>query len=271
MDKDFLKTNGDFVKIGGILIKTNSPSNTDEFKQYMWRVHLLDQIMNSGTSNATDELVQGALRLIKDYPKEANGYQFIMAAAEDYEYEGRPEKARSSANELVEGPAPANYKAWAKGLLNRLDSSNQPVSMQFTAIDGREVDLAKMRGKVVLVDFWGTHCGPCVAELPRIKAAWDNFQARGFEVIGISCDTDRLELEKFITSNNIPWPQFFDGNQQEDNRFTVAFGVDGIPHMFLVDKRGLLRFDNVRARDDFHPKGDTTSLEEKIAKLLAED
>jgi hypothetical protein len=50
----------------------------------------------------------------------------------------------------------------------------------------------------------------------------------------------------------------------------VAFGVDGIPHMFLVDKKGLLRFDNVRARDDGHRKGDTTSFEDQISKLLAE-
>jgi len=66
------------------------------------------------------------------------------------------------------------------------------------------------------------------------------------------------------------WPQYFDSKQQDDNKFTVEFGVDGTPHMFLVDRQGVLRFDNVRASDKYHPKDDTTSFEEKIVRLLAE-
>ena len=91
--------------------------------------------------------------------------------------------------------------------------------MQFMAVDGREVDLAELRGKVVLVDFWGTHCGPCVEELPRVKAAFEKFHAQGFEVIGISCDTDRKELEKYVKQHGISWPQYFDGKKQGDNEF----------------------------------------------------
>ncbi|HZF01755.1 MAG TPA: TlpA disulfide reductase family protein [Methylomirabilota bacterium] len=270
MKDGFVKTNGEWVTIGGIMVKTNSPLNTDYFKQFKWRDEQLDKIMNSGASNATDRLVEGAWTLIKDYPKEANGYQFIMGATEDYEYLGNLDKARALANELVASSAPEKYKLWTKGFLNRLDSHGKSVSLQFTAVDGREVDLAQMRGKVVLVDFWGTHCGPCVAELPRVKAALKNFHAQGFEVIGISCDTDKKELEEYVKQHDISWPQYFDGKQQNDNKFTVEFGIDGIPHMFLVDKKGFLRFDNVRARDDVHPKGDTISFEGKISKLLAE-
>jgi peroxiredoxin len=123
---------------------------------------------------------------------------------------------------------------------------------------------------VVLVDFWGTRCGPCVGELPRVKAAFDKFHSQGFEVIGISCDTDQRELEKYVKRHDICWPQYFDGKQQNDNRFTVEFGINGIPHMFLVDKRGLLRFDNVRASDQVHTNDDSTSLEGRISTLLAE-
>jgi peroxiredoxin len=142
--------------------------------------------------------------------------------------------------------------------------------MQFTAVDGRKVDLTKMKGKVVLVDFWATTCGPCIAELPRIKIAYDKFHEQGFEIIGISCDTELERLKRFIKNNGIPWPQYFDGKQQESNKFAQSFGVDGIPHMFLVDKKGLLRFDNVRANDKYHTKGDTTSFEEKLSILLEE-
>ena len=286
MDKNFVQTNGDYVKIGGMLVKTNSPLNTHEFKQFRWRDQQLMTIMNSGGSNATDELVEGAWALIRDYPQRANGYQAIMAAMEHYEIEGNPAKARLLANQLIAFSMPDShiratptlrpdcqpeqFKLWAKGFLNRLDSFDKPVAMQFTAVDGREIDLSKMKEKVVLVDFWATTCGPCVAELPRIKAAYDKFHAHGFEVIGISCDTDKNELEDYVQKHDIPWPQYFDGKQQDDNKFAAGFGIDGIPHMFLVDKKGLLRLDNVRASDKYHAKGDTTGFEEKISELLAE-
>ena len=107
-------------------------------------------------------------------------------------------------------------------------------------------------------------------EIPNVKAAYDKFHGQGFEVIGISCDTDKERLNKFLKEKGILWPQYFDGKQQGDNKFTVEFGVDGIPHMFLVDKKGLLRFDNVRAYDKYHPKGETIGFEETISKLLAE-
>jgi hypothetical protein len=124
------------------------------------------------------------------------------------------------------------------------------------------VDLVNMKGKVVLVDFWESDM-----ELPQVKAAYDKFHGQGFEVIGIYCYTDRDQMNKIVEKNGMPWPQYFDG---QDGTFTREFGIDGIPHMFMVDKKGYLRFDNARARNDVHTKGDTTSFEKKISDLLAE-
>ncbi|HEX5400531.1 MAG TPA: TlpA disulfide reductase family protein, partial [Verrucomicrobiae bacterium] len=271
MDPSFVKTNGEYVTIGSITVKTNSPLNTDKFKHFMWREQQLMQIANSRSPGAIDKFVAGSWSLIKDYPDEESGYQNIMMAIEDFDFQADETKARALANELAVTSAPEKYKLWANGFLHRIDSRSKPVSIKFTAVDGREVDLSKMRGKVILVDFWGTHCGPCIAEMPRIKAAWQKFHEQGFEVIGISCDTSKKDLEEYVTKHDIPWPQFFDGKQQEENRFTVEFGIDGIPHMFLVGKEGDLRFDNVRARDEVHAKGDAISFEDKISQLLDEN
>jgi thiol-disulfide isomerase/thioredoxin len=123
------------------------------------------------------------------------------------------------------------------------------------------VDSAKLKGKVVLVDFWATTCSPCVAELPKIKAAYEKFHAQGFEVIGVSCDTDKERLEKFLKRKDILWPQYFDGEQQAKNKLTQAFGIDGIPHTLLLDRQGGLRIDKVMLPDNF---------EGELQKLLDE-
>jgi thiol-disulfide isomerase/thioredoxin len=115
-----------------------------------------------------------------------------------------------------------------------------------------------MNGKVVLVDFWATWCGPCVAELPNVKKAYQDLHAKGFEIVGISLDRDKERLTKFLAENEMTWPQYFDGLQWQ-NKISTQYGINSIPSMWLVDKKGILRDMNGRA-----------GLEEKVQKLLAE-
>lgn len=234
-----------------------------EDAQYMALVFALHKIRNSSAPDRMEKFVDGAWALSKDYPNRPNGYQCLMAAIEDYASLGKPDQARALAKEMIDSSAPDNFKQWAKGFLYRLASMGKPVAMQFAAVDGRDVDLAKMKGKVVLVVFSFTGFR---TEMLKVKASFEKYQSQGFEVIGISCDTDKSELEKFVEENGITWPQYFDGKQQGDNKFAVEFGIDGIPHMFLVDKKGCLRFDDVRART----KDNQVDFEKKIEELLAE-
>lgn len=116
-----------------------------------------------------------------------------------------------------------------------------PLELTFTALDGRTVDFASLRGKVVLLDFWATWCGPCIAEMPNIKDVYAEYHDAGFEVIGVSLDRakdlDKVRAE--VARLGLPWPQYLDRDHAR-NALADDLGITTIPAPFLFDQNGLL-------------------------------
>ncbi len=116
-----------------------------------------------------------------------------------------------------------------------------PVSFEAKTTTGQTIrfpdDNNIIKGRVVLLDFWATWCGPCRQELPNLKSIYDGFHSKGFEVIGISLDkANALErLANFTRDNGIPWPQICDGKEW-DGDLARAYNVRGIPQGYLVDR-----------------------------------
>jgi peroxiredoxin len=127
--------------------------------------------------------------------------------------------------------------AIAVGLYGTLTSKGNPVDLTFSAQDGSTVNLADLRGKVVLLDFWATWCGPCREEVPNVVAAYNKYHDQGFEVVGISLDQDSNQMTQFAAQNGMVWPQYFDGNGW-GNSLAQRFSVHSIPQMWLLDRQG---------------------------------
>jgi thiol-disulfide isomerase/thioredoxin len=121
-----------------------------------------------------------------------------------------------------------------------------------TTLDGRQVSLDSLAGKVVLIDFWATWCGPCRESLPQIRAIAQKFSGEPLVVMSISLDKDEAKWKDFIAKNNMPWLQVRDGGF--DGPISRLFGVEAIPHTFTIDADGVLQEEHVGTGSDFQGK-----------------
>ena len=236
--------------------------NLDEDAKVELRMQQLQRVMTAKQDAKPEEglaeLEKGARALQKEFPKRPEVQMILLSAAEGWLSQNDVEKSRKLAKEVATAESNPEVQEAAEGLLKKLERINKPLEIKFKAVDGRQVDLQAMKGKVVLVDFWATWCAPCMKELPNVKAAYEKLKGKGFEIVGISFDQDQDKLESVVEREKMTWPQHFDTSGQ--NKFGQEFGITGIPTMWLVDKKGNLR--DLNARED---------LAGKVEKLLAEN
>ena len=133
--------------------------------------------------------------------------------------------------------ADAEAAAGDAGAERLLALRGEPLELAGPLLDGTPFDQASLAGKVVLVDFWATWCGPCVAEIPNMLEQYEKYHDKGFEVVGISLDEEKDKVDAFVADKKIPWPIIYAGKGWQDP-VAQFYGISGIPQLILIGRDG---------------------------------
>jgi peroxiredoxin len=142
-------------------------------------------------------------------------------------------------------------------LLARAADQAKPLDFKYVAIDGSNVDLADMRGKVVMIFFWATWSKPSRDNVKTIVNVRKKYHDKGLEVLGVSLDSDENAMKTFTDEYSMNWPEYFDG-KGDQNDVARTMGVKQIPSVWVVGKDGRVIAVN--------PSGSLDALVEKALK-----
>lgn len=209
-------------------------------KQLQRQVKLSD---DSASSNSVAVMELGVRAIQKEFPDRSEPHALLLSVADGWMTAGETGRAQQLANELVGAQLPDELQQAVKHLQDRLNRLGKPVSLKATGLDGKPIDLATYAGKVVLVQFWASWSANSISELPKLQKVYDELHARGFEVLGISLDRERADLDQAVADHKIAWPQTFGPDSE---RLAEEFQIQTIPSLWLIDKKGQLRDVNAR-------------------------
>ena len=240
--------------------RTIARNSNEELVQQAMLIKVVIAFTKGGQKPKFNDLMPQVDQYTKRFPKDPRGAEMLSVLGKLTD----DSSTQALLTARIEREYPDSPVVQAMATERRIkEAVGKPFPIDFTdATTGTPVNAASLKGKVVVVDFWATWCGPCVAEMPKMKDLYAKYRDKGVEFVGISLDSSRDQggfdkLKAFVADNKIPWPQFYQGNGWE-SEFSRSWGINSIPAVFIVDAAGNLASTEARGR-----------LEEMIPELLA--
>lgn len=227
-----------------------------KFRQLTAAYVLSMQAPKADYSKIQAEWLKTLEQYIGDYPAAADAAEAMLQLAISQEFVGQEDDARKWYVRISKEFPDSSAAKKAAGAQTRLDSVGRPIALTGQSPQGSVVDLARYRGKVVLVQYWATWCGPAKADMATLKDLRNRY-GHSFTVIGVSLDNNVKDLNAYLSENPLPWPQIYEEGGL-DSRPANVFGILTVPTMVLIDQQGKVVSRNIAIAD----------VEAEVKKLL---
>ncbi|MDA1164269.1 MAG: redoxin domain-containing protein [Planctomycetota bacterium] len=224
-------------------LQQKSPkSDLIAYAQYRQLFAVYSSDIGQAASNEQQQKIQAAWlndlkQFIDAHPNAEDAPDAILQLALNAEFAGNVQESRSWYGKLVSNHGKSPQAVRAAGALLRMDLKGKPLTLSGPDLSGRQVNVSNLNDRVVLVVFWATWSTQFVADVPVLRALYEQYGDRGFEVVGVNLDQQVSDVTTFTKQNRITWPNIFQPGGL-DAPLAQQFGLVTVPTMFLVDRDG---------------------------------
>lgn len=211
------------------------------------------------TQGAGAEEITALVGRLKEYlaeqPLDTADIRLAMTAGQAIEQSGEDKLAAETYGDLAKLFAKSEVEGISdlakilEGSARRLSLVGNKMHLEGKTLEGKDFDWDGYRGKVVLVDFWATWCGPCRAMLPQLVELHEQYRDRGFDIVGVNLDDEAEAVESFLKENELPWATLFDSHEDAAESMGRYYGIRVIPTTVLVGKDGKVLATNLHGEE----------------------